>query len=399
MDKVLEHHSSDILISGGGIAGLTATCAFAQAGYSVICVDPKPPIMDESNPQADLRSTAFLQPARNTLRDAGLWDQLAPFATPLQTMRLADAGGSKNEVRAVADFNASEISDEPFAWNLTNWMLSRELVKRIENLPNARLVTGAITGRITTRTQQTLVNVGGEQFRCRLLIGADGRNSTTRSEMGIGVKTWRYGQKALAFAVSHTQPHDNISTEIHRTGGPFTTVPLPDQNGQHMSSIIWMETSANAASLHSLDETAFNVALNARSCGILGEMTLATRRNLWPIIAQKAERLVAQRYALIAEAAHVIPPIGAQGLNMSLADMQALLTLSDIHELGSDAHLMAYEKARKGDIDLRIRGVDALNRAAMAQSENLRDLRLKGLQALHGLAPLRTSIMKKGLGA
>ena len=166
-----------------------------------------------------------------------------------------------------------------------------------------------------------------------------------------------------------------------------------------MSSIIWMETSTNASALHALDDTEFNTALNARSCGVLGEMTLATRRNLWPIIAQKAERLHAQRFALIAEAAHVIPPIGAQGLNMSLADLHALLTLCETHELGSDEHLAAYEKARKGDIDLRIRGVDALNRAAMAQSENLRDLRLKGLQALHGLAPLRTSIMKKGLGA
>jgi 2-octaprenyl-6-methoxyphenol hydroxylase len=395
----VQHITTDILISGGGIAGLTATCAFAQAGYDVVCIDPKPPVTEALNPKADLRSTAFLQPARNTLRNAGLWDQLEPFAMPLQTMRLADAGGELNEIRAVADFNATEISDEPFAWNLSNWLLSRELVDRIQNLPNATLVTGQITGRITTRTDQTLVSVGDKQYRCRLLIGADGRNSTTRTAMGIGVKTWRYGQKALAFAVSHTIPHENVSTEIHRTGGPFTTVPLPDQNGEHMSSIIWMETSANASALHALNEGEFNTALNARSCGILGEITLATRRNLWPIIAQKAEQLHAQRFALIAEAAHVIPPIGAQGLNMSLADLQALLTLSEAHPLGSDTHLVAYEKARKSDIDLRIRGVDALNRAAMAQSENLRDLRLKGLQALHGLAPLRTSLMKKGLGA
>jgi 2-octaprenyl-6-methoxyphenol hydroxylase len=393
------HHTIDIVISGGGIAGLTATCAFAQAGYDVVCVDPKPPVTDGSDPDADLRSTAFLQPARNTLRAADLWDQLEPFATPLEIMRLADAGGASNEIRAVADFNAAEISDEPFAWNLTNWLLSRELVNAIKKLPNARLIKGQISGRITTRTDQNLVMVGNEQYRCRLLIGADGRNSTTRSEMGIDVKTWRYGQKALAFAVTHTQPHDNVSTEIHRTGGPFTTVPLPDQDGLHRSSIIWMETSANATALQQMDLAGFTDALNARSCGILGEMTLATRRNLWPIIAQKAEKLHAQRYALIAEAAHVIPPIGAQGLNMSLTDMQVLLTLSETHDLGSDTHLKAYEKARKGDIDLRIRGVDALNRAAMAQSANLRDLRLKGLQALHGLAPLRTSIMKKGLGA
>lgn len=390
---------TDIVISGGGIAGLTAASAFGQAGYDVVCADPQAQVTDANHADADLRSTAFLQPARQVLEQAGVWDFFAPFATPLQTMRLADAGGEANEIRTVADFDASEISDMPFAWNLPNWLLRRELLNRIEQLQNVTLVSGQKTGHVTPRLRETLVQVGDHQYACRLLIGADGRGSATREAMEIGVKTWRYGQKALAFAVTHTLPHNFVSTEIHRTGGPFTTVPLPDKNGKHMSSIIWMETSANANALHRLSDAEFNLALNQRSCGILGDMTLATRRNLWPIIAQKAERLHAQRFALIAEAAHVIPPIGAQGLNMSLADLEALLALSYTHELGSPDHLGAYEKARKGDIDLRIRGVDALNRAAMAQGKNLRELRLKGLQALHGLAPLRKSLMKKGLGA
>jgi 2-octaprenyl-6-methoxyphenol hydroxylase len=395
----MARQKTDILISGGGIAGLTAACAFAQAGNEVICVDPQPPITDGNNVDADLRSTAFLQPARNTLENAGIWKHFEPFATPLETMRLADAGGEENEIRTVADFNSSEISDQPFAWNLPNWLLRRELMNRIKTLPNVTMLMGRKTGRITPRSSECLVQVDDTQYSCQLLIGADGRNSPSREMMGIAVKTWRYGQKALAFAVTHTLPHENISTEIHRTGGPFTTVPLPDNNNKHMSSIIWMETSANANKLEQLDEVAFNSALNHRSCGILGEMALVTRRNLWPIIAQKAESLYAQRFALIAEAAHVIPPIGAQGLNMSLGDLDALLATSEKHDLGSDAHLASYEKTRKSDIDLRIRGVDALNRAAMAESESLRALRLKGLQALHGLAPLRKSLMKKGLGA
>lgn len=395
----MSHTRTDIIISGGGIAGLTATCAFAQAGYDVVCVDPMPQVTSADADGADLRSTAFLQPARNTLRDAGLWEQFEPYAMPLQIMRLADAGGVENEIRQVADFNASEISDEPFAWNLPNWLLRRELLKHIQALPNATLLSGKSTGRITTRISEAIVMVGDMQYRATLLVGADGRNSSTRAAMKIDVKTWRYGQKALAFAVSHSRPHDNVSTEIHRTGGPFTTVPLPDQNGNHMSSIIWMETSANATDLQRLDVSEFNTALNARSCGILGEMTLASSRNLWPIIAQKSDALHGQRTALIAEAAHVIPPIGAQGLNMSLADLQALLDLAQVHDLGSVDHLKAYEKARKSDIELRVRAVDALNRAAMAQSPNLRDLRLRGLKALHALAPLRKSLMRKGLGA
>ena len=391
--------STEILISGGGIAGLTSACAFANAGFDVVCVDPLPPITDSVSTHSDLRSTAFLQPARNTLENAGLWECFEKFATPLEIMRLADAGGINNEIRMVADFNALEISDAPFAWNLPNWLLRRELVKHIQSLSNVTLLFGQKTGRITTRIAENLVMVGNEQYSCQLLIGADGRNSSTRQEMKIPVKTWRYGQKAIAMAVCHSSPHKNISTEIHRSGGPFTTVPLPDNNGKHMSSIIWMEKSDRANMLYKMDEEQFNQELNKRSCNILGEIKLASQRNLWPIISQKSKEIYGQRFALIAEAAHVIPPIGAQGLNMSLRDLEALLELTNSHEIGSTSHLEAYHAERKSDIDLRIRGVDALNRAAMAENQNLRTLRLKALQTLHGLAPIRKTLMKKGLGA
>ena len=195
--------TTEVLISGGGIAGLTSACAFAKAGFDVVCVDPLPPITNSENINSDLRSTAFLQPAKNTLKNAGLWENFEKFATPLEVMRLADAGGINNEIRTVADFNASEISEEPFAWNLPNWLLRRELVNHIQSLSNVTLLFGQNTGRITSRTTENLVMVGNEQYSCQLLIGADGRNSSTRQEMKIPVKTWRYGQKAIAIAVYH----------------------------------------------------------------------------------------------------------------------------------------------------------------------------------------------------
>ena len=140
--------TTEVLISGGGIAGLTSACAFAKAGFEVVCVDPLPPITNSENINSDLRSTAFLQPAKNTLKNAGLWENFEKFATPLEVMRLADAGGINNEIRTVADFNASEISEEPFAWNLPNWLLRRELVNHIQSLSNVTLLFGQKTGRI-----------------------------------------------------------------------------------------------------------------------------------------------------------------------------------------------------------------------------------------------------------
>lgn len=390
----------DIFVSGGGLAGLIATCAFAAKGYSVLCVDPTAPVTDTADPKADRRSTAFLQPARATLETAGIWDRLNAHAAPLQIMRLADAGGTENEIRYVADFDARDVSDLPFGWNFPNWLLRREILTVLDTLPNAQFRAGVGTKRVLTRDTQALITLtDGTQISADLIVAADGRSSPIREAAGIGVQTWRYGQKGMVFTVSHPIPHENVSTEIHRTGGPFTLVPLPDQNGAHQSAIVWMETGAEAARLMSLSDHEFSAAATERSCGILGLLTLTSTRAKWPIISQKADRITAERTALIAEAAHVMPPIGAQGLNMSLADIQTLLDLMDgTAPLGSTAMLAAYENARTKDVSMRIHGVDMLNRASLAASPNLRVLRLKGLQMLHGSVTLRKAAMRTGLG-
>lgn len=392
--------NTDILVSGGGIAGLTAACAFGAAGHRVICVDPAPPVTEAADPSSDLRSTAFLQPARQTLIAAGIWDFLQDHATPLQIMRLADAGGTEGEIRKLADFDAAEVSGMPFGWNFPNWLLRRELLNRIAGLPDVTFMPGISTQSLTTRESEAIVRLSdGRSVRAALVIAADGRNSPVRSMLNIGVKTWRYGQKALAFTVSHTEPHHNVSTEIHRSGGPFTLVPLPDRDGKHHSAIVWMETGPHAKELAQMPPEEFDAALNTRSCGVLGKLTLESRLTLWPIISQMAERLSGQRTALVAEAAHVIPPIGAQGLNMSLADIQCLLELfAEAPDIGSQALLDRYHRKRWPDIKARVTGVDILNRAAMAESPSLRDLRLKGLTSLHGLAPLRKVAIQAGLG-
>jgi 2-octaprenyl-6-methoxyphenol hydroxylase len=199
--------NTDIVISGGGIAGMTAACAFGAAGFDVTCVDPAPPVTVSDADKTDLRSTAFLQPARNTLKSAGVWAHLEPYAASLDIMRLADAGGERNELRTVADFVASEISAEPFAWNLPNWLLRRELLTRIEELDRVTFQTGVKTGHLTPRTEYAYVQLSNNtQVKCKLVLAADGRNSPTREQLGIGVKTWRFGQKAVVFCVSHTHP-------------------------------------------------------------------------------------------------------------------------------------------------------------------------------------------------
>ena len=391
----------DILISGGGVAGLTAAAAFGAAGFRVICVDPAPPVTDRAAEGADLRTTAILQPGRELLEAAGLWPRLADHATPLQIMRIVDAGGPEGEARVIRDFDAADISDRPFGWNLSNWLLRREMVARLEDLNNVDFRPGTGTRTLVSRMTEARVGLSdGTQARARLVIAADGRNSPMRSAAGIGVQTTRYGQTAVVFAVTHGLPHQNVSTEIHRSGGPFTLVPLPDHDGQPSSAVVWMEDGREARRLVALDQADFEAAMTDRSAGLMGPLRLASPRQAWPIIAQRADRLTGQRLALMAEAAHVIPPIGAQGLNMSLADLQCLLDLARAapDRLGDREMLDTYARRRAADIRLRIAGVDLLNRTSMLPVPALRDLRATGIAALHDLPPVRRTLMQLGLG-
>ena len=393
---------TDILVSGGGVAGLTAAVAFGQAGFNVICVDPAAPIMTREAAGADLRTTAFLQPARAFLERIGLWGRLAPYATPLQVMRIVDAGGETTEPRASHDFDAADIGELPFGWNLPNWLLRREMVAAIGDLPNVDFRPGTGTAQVLTRQAEARVTLSdGARIRARLIIGADGRDSFVRKSANIPVKTTRYGQKALAFAVSHAIPHNNVSTEIHRTGGPFTLVPLPDHEGRPSSAVVWMERGPEAQRLTDLEVTDFEGEMSERSGYLFGPLTLISRRTIWPIISQTAGRMSAERIALVAEAAHVLPPIGAQGLNMSLADLGTLLDLAELDRdgLGNHKMLTAYHRARHAEILARVVGIDALNRASMVDAQVLRDLRMRALNAFYGVAPVRRALMRAGLGA
>lgn len=390
----------DVLVAGGGVAGLTAAAAFAAAGFATLCVDPVPPVTAADAEGSDLRSTAFLLPAVALLERAGLWGALAPYAAPLRVMRIVDAGGVAGEVRESVDFRAGEVGADAFGYNLPNWLLRREMVARLGQVLRAP----AAVERLTPRTGEAIVALAdGGQVRARLVVAADGRDSRVREAVGIPARRWGYGQKALVFSVAHALPHGDASTEIHRSGGPFTLVPLPDGPEGHRSAVVWMEEGPKAAALAALPEPDFDAALAERACGLLGDIRLIGRRGLWPIVAQLAARLDGPRTALVAEAAHVVPPIGAQGLNMSLADIAALLDLCVAareagEDFGGPAVLARYHRARHADLGLRVAGIDALNRAAMAGARPLRDLRRAGLHLLAGTPPLRRAAMRLGLG-
>lgn len=392
----------DVFVSGGGIAGMVATIAFEQLGYSVICADPEPPAQTREAASADLRTTAFLQPSKKFLENLSLWHRLAEHAMPLEVMRIADAGSSENplKIRVKKDFKSSDISDQPFGWNVPNWLTHKELLAAINLKPNATFLAGVKTERIFTRDKEAkIILSNGQNFVASLVVGADGRNSRVRQDAKINVRKKSFGQKALAFAVTHPNPHYNVSTEIHHSGGPFTLVPLPNYQGIPSSAVVWMESSIEAIRLLELKKTEFEKEMTARSCCVLGQLKLATKRSIWPIVSQYAKRLNSQRVALVAEAAHVVPPIGAQGLNMSLKDIKILVDLAEkAYDIGAFDVLEQYHKARIRDIRLRVSGISLLNQTSLAKNQMLRDMRSYGINFVHSSKPIRKSLMRLGLG-
>ena len=390
---------TDILVAGAGIAGMIAALVFSRQGLRVTCVDPSP----ASNALApDLRSTAFLMPSIEILQQAGVFDGLASIAAPLKTMRIVDAGGEEPHARQTVDFDAAEAGEAQFGWNIPNAPLRQNLAEQIASDDNIVMLHGDAVEALFLRTGSAVARLAsGLSITSHLVVAADGRDSSIREMVGIGATTIRYGQKALVFQVSHLGPHNGISTEVHRSGGPFTLVPLAGDD-QTRSAVVWMVDGAEADRLMNLSDAQFDEALNYRSGNVMGRLTLSGKRAAWPIISRYADRLTAQRVALVGEAAHVVPPIGAQGLNMSLADIACLRDLisdiSDRPEIGSDKVLETYHRKRWPDMRIRVTGIDALNRASQTSVQPLKDMRAGIISILGNTPALKRHAITAGLG-
>jgi 2-octaprenyl-6-methoxyphenol hydroxylase len=391
---------TDVFIAGAGLAGSIAALSYSKAGRNVIVADP---FTYSDNAQVDYRTTAYLQPSKLFLEKLGIWEAIEDNAMPLEVMKIVDSSNINNgdEIKSQKEFISAEISDLPFGWNVKNSLMRAALKGLIDTQSNCEIITASSAIDLVCRDSLAYVKLSsGNTVKAKLVIAADGRNSILREKAGISIKTHRFGQKALAFAVTHPIPHKNISTEIHNSGGPFTLVPLPDNEGRPSSAIVWMENGEKAKNLMEMEIKNFEREMTVRSCNILGPLKLASKRSLWPIISQIADRLYSQRLALIGETAHVVPPIGAQGLNMSLADIKVLSDLDQKYpdQLGSIDTLNEYQKNRIFDIRQRVAGVSALNQISISSNKLAQNIRAFGLENFFDVPAIKHTTMKLGMG-
>ncbi len=378
----------DAIVAGAGPAGLAAAALLARDGKRTALVTGKAPA------EADPRTVALMQPSIRMLQYLDIWPgTLQAQTAPLRKLRLVDDTGSAIKAPTLS-FDATELGEEVFGWNIPLSLLIPALRARAAELGVSFIedeATGAVTGDGTIAVRLA----GGPEVSGKVLIAADGRASRLRQAAGIGTDEWSYDQVAIATSFTHSAPHFDVSTEYHRPAGPFTTVPMP----QNHSSLVWMERPARAAQLMTLDDATLAAEIQIACHGELGLVSDVGPRKAFPMRGLVARQFARNRTLLVGEAGHVVPPIGAQGLNMSLRDAaQAADLILASADPGADAVMRDYDVLRRRDVRPRQQAIDLMNRSLLSGFLAMQGARATGLAMLQNFAPLRRFVMRRGLG-
>ena len=380
----------NVAVVGAGATGLAAALALVEAGIRVALIGPR------ADPQ-DTRTTALLASSIAMFERLGVWPRLAAHAAPLRRMRLVDDTGRLVRAPEVV-FDAAEIDLSAFASNIPNASLTAELEDALAGIPT--LIRHPVpTAEIRLLPDAaSIVCADGSVVAARLAVGADGRQSSVRTAEGVDVDAWSYPQSALVLTLAHALSHHDTSTEFHTREGPFTLVPLQGRR----SSLVCVATPEETARLASLENDVLARELERRAHAILGAFHIAGPRRVYPLSGLRGRNVIGPRSALVGEAAHVFPPIGAQGLNLGLRDVAALAEAVSRgavrrQDIGGTAALGAYARARRFDIATRTHAVDLLNRSLLTDFLPIQIVRALGLSLGSRVGPFRRAMMREGL--
>lgn len=381
----------ELAVVGGGPAGLSAACLAGVAGIRT-AFWPGPERAE------DLRTTALMLPAIKLLEHVGVWtDPLQMECAALARLQIRDATGRRPAAPTVT-FEAQEIGRQEFGWNVPVAPLVSALRTKLKEFSSVSIFDGGVSELDCASDKTTVRSSAADPVQVKAVIAADGQSSVCRKSAGISVTRWAYPQTAIVTSFAHSKPHRNLSIEFHRAAGPLTTVPLPGQR----SSLVWIETDEDAEALAGLSDEAFAKRLTRETAAALGQVFDVSKRGRFAIAGSVARQFAKSRVLLVGETAHVIPPIGAQGLNLSMRDAAlAVELIAGAHETGEDiggrALMDTYDRRRRVDVFPRQVAIDLLNRTLTSSFLPFQGARSLGLSALQAIAPLRRTVMQEGL--
>ncbi len=393
-------HDADLLIVGGGLNGPALALAAARDGLSSIVIDALPKARMEAG-DFDGRSYALAMSSVRLLRNLGVWDAVADNAQPMLEIKVSDGRAGEGPLSPfMLHFDHAEIEEGPMGHMLEDRYLRLALLSAVDDNPLISMQNdeNVIAQEANPQGVQIKLESSGA-LSGRVLIGADGRRSGTVERAGIKRTGWDYGQTALVCAIAHEKPHHGVAHQFFMPPGPLAILPLPGNR----SSIVWSETHANAAAFNALDEDAYMQMLRPRFGDFLGEISLEGQRFTYPLNLTIANSFVAERLALIGDAAHGMHPIAGQGLNAGLRDVGALAqVMGDAkrrgEDIGSTFVLDRYQEWRRFDTATLAAATDLTNKVFSNDNPLLRLVRDVGMGAVNAVPALRRTFIREAAG-
>jgi len=390
---------TDVIISGGGMVGLTLALALGQGGLTVVVVDALPPA-ETVMPAFDGRVSALAYAAVRMMRALGVWPHLEADAQPIHEILVSDGAVGRAASPFSLHFDAQEVGANSLGHIAENRHIRGALYAAMAARKNITLVAPASITSLTIETGHVVAKLSdGSEFQAALAVAADGRESRLRDQMGIGVIGWSYPQTGIVATVHHPRPHQGVAYEHFLPSGPFAILPMTGDR----SSLVWTEAKDKAPVMLALDDDAFNAEVAARFGAHLGETEVVGGRWSYPLKFHLARDFVRPRFALAGDCAHGIHPIAGQGLNLGLKDAAALAeTLLDAARLGRDIGtadvLKRYERWRRFDSFTLASSTDAMNRLFSNDIAPIRQLRDLGLGIVDAIGPARRFFMRHAGG-